>query len=271
MIYAVYRALYGEDFIQESIKSIDAYVDKIFIFWTDKVWGNVTECQYKDQIIKFSNRWDDVVQKIKELNNPKIELIYDHVENNINQFTHLINDLVLPNYKKPDLFIIPEVDHVFRKDQIELTLDLFEKSNYPHCSTKPIELWKTYQYRIPERRRTATVLWNMKYINKIHDTHRQAESTTLPLMILDSYTHNMGFCFNPKTMLFKHLTALGFSQKIGDSPPDPEWYDKWLNWKINHNNSNLEISLGYQGNISHAYPYPYDELPEVIKEKYEKT
>lgn len=275
MIYAVYRCLYGEDFIQESIKSIDPYVDKIFVFWTDKVWGNVTECQYKGQIIKFSDRWDGVVERVKELNNPKIELIYDHVENNTNQFTHLINDLILSNYKCPDQFMMIEVDHVFRKDQIEDAIIHFIMSGYESASTKAIELWRTPQYRIPERRRLGTVFWNMcsggykPKLDRLPNTNRQADSCTVPIQFLSEYVHNFGFCFNPKTMLLKHLTALGFSQKIGDDLPNELWYDKWLNWTVDGPlNKDLEISKGYEGNITHAYSYPFEELPEVIREKH---
>lgn len=266
MIYAVYRCLYGEDFVQESIKSIDPYVDRIFIFWDDTPWGNITSCNYKGVEVQFPTKFDNILGKILELNNPKIKLIYNHVENNENQFTELINDYILEYFRKPDLFIIPEVDHVFRKDQLEKALDIIDASDQENFSTFPIELWKEPRYRIPQRRRLCTVFWKMKNLEDIHPTHRQADSCLKPINLIDAYTHNFGFCFNPQTMYWKHLTALGFSQKIGDSPPNPDWYDKWLNWTPE--TTNLEISLGSESNIPFAYGYDVNELPELIKEKY---
>ena len=45
-IYVVYRCLYGEDFIEESIRSIEPYAEKIFVFWADKPLANVKEANY---------------------------------------------------------------------------------------------------------------------------------------------------------------------------------------------------------------------------------
>lgn len=266
MIYAVYRCLYGEDFIQESIKSIRDYVDKIFVFWDDKPWGNVESCIYKGKEIKFPKKFDNILDKINELKDPKVTLIYDHVENNIGQFTHLTNDIILKNWKKPDLLMVAEVDHVFKKSEIEKALELMSSGQIINATTKPLELWKTHEYRIPERRRMATIFWKMKGLDSLPQTGRQADTRridTLPVI-----THNFGFCFNPKTMYWKHLTAIGYAQKIGDRPPNENWYDKWLNWSINGDNKDLEISRGREHTIPHALKYNLEELPEIIKDKY---
>ena len=69
-------------------------------------------------------------------------------------------------------------------------------------------------------------------------------------------------------MYWKHLTAIAFSQKIRDFPPNENWYDKWLNWTIDGNNKDLEISQGYEHTVPYAMRYNGDELPEIIKEKY---
>ena len=53
IIYAIYRCYYGEDFIQESIRSITDYVDKIFVFVDNTPWGSADECVYKGETIKF--------------------------------------------------------------------------------------------------------------------------------------------------------------------------------------------------------------------------
>ncbi|KKS77898.1 MAG: hypothetical protein UV74_C0002G0026 [Candidatus Woesebacteria bacterium GW2011_GWB1_43_14] len=266
MIYAVYRCLYGEDFIQESIRSIRDYVDKIFIFWDDKPWGDIESCIYKGEEVKFPKKFDNILDKIQELNDPKVVLIHDHVENNLGQFTHLINDIILKNWQKPDLFIVIEVDHVLKQSEMKRALGHMSSGQIRHATTKPLELWKTYEYRIPERNRLATVFWNMDGLERLPDTGRQANAGQTA--VLPVYTHNFGFCFNPQTMYWKHLTALGYAKKIGDRLPNEDWYDKWLNWSINDDNKDLEISKGREHTIPYAYRYDVNELPEAIKDKY---
>lgn len=103
MRYACYRVLYGEDFIEESVRSIYNHVDKIFVFWTNKVLGGATWCLYKGQKIEFPEKFDNVIERLKKLQKSGFEnliLIEDYVENNMNQFTHLVNDIVLPKYIK---------------------------------------------------------------------------------------------------------------------------------------------------------------------------
>jgi hypothetical protein len=264
--YAVYRCLYGEDFIQESIKSIDPYVEKIFVFWDDIPWGNVTQCLYKGRVISFPKKFDNILDKIRELNNPKIELIYDHRTNNVNQFTYLVNEKVLPNYPKPDRFIFIEVDHVFRKTQIEASLRLMIAAQYRVATTRAVELWRSYKYRIPERSRVCTVFWNMQGISEMPITGRQADIYGMP--VLPTFVHNFGFCFNEKTMLWKHLTGLAFANAIGDLAPNEDWYDKWFNWNLDNGNFDLEISKGLEHTIPLAYKYDLDFLPEEIRKKY---
>lgn len=267
MIYAVYRCLYGEDFIQESIKSIDPYVDKIFIFWDDTPWANVTECIYKGELIKFPKKFDNILEKIKELNNDKIILIYDHQENNINQFTHFVNDIILPNYKKPDKIIFIEVDQVFHENDIITAIEEFDSKKITCATTRPIEHWKTPLYAIPERSRLCSVFWNLKNLELIPPTGRHADAHGL--QVLSSRTHNFGFCVSEKNMYWKILTCIAFSQKIGDSLPNIDWFEeKWKKWDFKSNNSNLEISLGHEHLIPRAFEYPPENLPKLIKEKY---
>lgn len=267
MIYAVYRCLYGEDFIEESIKSIEQHVDKIFVFWDNVPWGNIKECNYNNEVIKFPDKFDNILEKISSLNNNKVHLIYDHVENNIGQFTHFVNDIILPNYDKPDKIIFIEVDHVFHENEIYNAINEFENKNFLCATTSQIEHWKTPLFVIPQRNRLSTVFWNLKNIDHIPQTGRHADLGNMPF--LNSYVHNMGFCVSEKNMLWKHLTAIAFSQKIGDSIPNEKWYvDKWLNWDFENNNRDLEISIGCEYMIPYAMQFPKDNLPKILKEKY---
>jgi hypothetical protein len=267
MIYAVYRCLYGEDFIQESIRSIEPHVDKIFVFWDNVPWGNVKQCDYMGETIVFPQKFDNILEKINELKSDKIHLIYDHVENNIGQFTHFVNDIILPNYDKPEKIIFIEVDHVFHEEQIINAINEFDSKGFLCASTNQIEHWKTPEYFIPNRSRLSTVFWNLKELNRIPNTDRHANIDNMPF--LNSFIHNFGFCVSEKTMLWKHLTAIAFSKKIGDSPPNEKWYnDKWINWDFKNNNTNLEISLGCEYMIPCAYEFDKNNLPKIIKDKY---
>lgn len=256
MRYAVYRVLYGEDFIKQSIKSIEPYFDKIFVFWDDTPWGNISEVLYNDAVIKIPKPPDASVERVKELKSDKVILIYDHVENNLNQFSHLVNDHILGKYPKPDQIMFIEPDHVWNHQQLSGALE--ESRAHLACSSRQVELWKTLEWRIPERPgRLSCVFWNLQNLDRIPQTGRHANIPNIPF--LNSYVYNLGFCVSDKTMFMKHVLAIGFSQKIGDSLPNYGWLDnKWRSWNPVTNNSNLEISLGYEHLIPHALKFEED-------------
>ena len=272
MIYAFYRILYGEDFIIESIKSIENYVDKIFIFWSDEPWGNVEKVHYKGEIVQIPQKIDNVIAVIKQLNSPKVELIYNDLKTPRNQFTILVNGIILPNYKKPDVIIFMEPDHVFVDENIKKCLDQFLHKKELCMAASSVELWKYPWYKaVRTTKRLSTTFWNLVDINSIPECGLHGSPVNKNVNFLDNEIHNFGFCMSEKTMYYKHLLTIGFSKYIQDSIPDVDWYeDKWLNWDYETNNKNLEISLKYKHTISHAEPYDIDLLPELIKIKYEK-
>ena len=270
MIYALYRCLYGEDFVQESIRSIVPYVDKIFIFWTDKAWGNATSAMYKGQRVDFppDGKFDQVRDRLADLEAEfpgQVILQHDHVVNNRNQFTHLVNDRILPHHPKPDMLIMMEVDYVWRKDQIEAALKEFKALGVQNASSGQVELWKTFGYQAmrDDVTRKATMFWKLSNLAEMPPTNRHADA--VGWVRLQAFVHNLGFCASANTIYWKHLTAIGYCQKIGDSPPNEAWYDDvWRTWDYQSNNRNLEMSRGYEALIPHALPYD-DRLPEVLE------
>jgi hypothetical protein len=147
--------------------------------------------------------------------------------------------------------MIIEVDMVFRKDQLAKAMSEFHSDKTKNIYTRQVEVWKM-NYRIPERDRPG-----------VHFIHRRTGNKD---ELSDAFVHNFGFSFSDKTMYWKHLTAIGFSPIIKDSPPNPDWYDeKWIKWDYLTNNYNLEISIGCEGNIPCAVEYPNNELPEIIR------
>jgi len=262
-IHAIYRCLYGEDFIQASIRSIDEAVEKIFVFWDDTAWGDCDHAIYKGQRVDFPKppaTFDRVVERIKALNNPKVTLIYDHQYDNANQFTHFTNDILMPQFGKPDMYMVIEVDHVFRPDQ--LAQAVAQAQAHVHSSARQIEIWKGMTHRVPERvDRPGVIFWNMATLSGLPRTGRQADYPGR--VVLDAHVHNMGFAVSPHVMYWKHMTALAFSRLINDSQPSEAWLeDKWMNWTTD--TRDLEISEGCGPQIPCVVPYPESQLPPVL-------
>lgn len=265
-VYAIYRCLYGGDFMQESIKSINDHVDKIFVFWDDTPQGDVTECFYKGEPIKLPKKFDDVLEKIRELNNPKVELIYDHHDSSENQLTHFVNDIILPNHKKPSVILFLEPDYVFCSDQIERAIDEFINSDYVFATTNKIEVWKGFSHRLPDRQnKTGALFCNLSKMDRMPETMKHGGVLVMPKLY--AYVHDLGFAVSEKTMYWKHLLSLAYARKSGINIPSESWYDeKWLKWDYEFNNVELDISE--QDKIPDAIPYDVNELPEPIQQKY---
>lgn len=264
MIVAVYRILYGEDFIAESVRSVLPFVDDVYVFWTDRTWG--------PQVVSGSGEpmdgWKD---GLVEARLPAM-LVYDHVPDPMNQYTHLANDVLRGSLGvRPDEILFVEPDHVFRSDQLAAGLEELRSKGLRCASFRQVEMWRNDHTKpcrlwcIPERpERTGAVLWSLRG-DLMPPTRRQGEPVDGPLPRLDAYVHNLGFCVSEKTMRLKHECALWFSKAIGDSIPNDRWVDeKWLSWDPETNNRDLEISRGYEHTIPYAVPYT-GELPEVLQ------
>jgi len=264
LVYAIYRCLYGEDFVQASIKSISDHVDKIFVFWDDVPWGNVTGCVYKGEPVKFPEKFDQAVEKIRELNDPKIELIHDHQDAGENQLTHFMNDIILPRYEKPSVIVFLEVDHVFRSDQFGKAMDEFTANDYVFATTDTREVWKGLSHRLPERpNRAGAIFCNFSKLERMPATLKHGGILVMPK--LSAHVHDLGFAASEKVMYWKHLVSLAVSRHFGDQIPPEDWYEeKWLKWDYETNNEHLETSE--QDKNLKAIPYDADELPELIRE-----
>jgi hypothetical protein len=265
VVYAVYRCLYGEDFIQESIASINDFVDKMFVFWDDTPWGGVTGCVYKGEAVKFPKKFDNVVEKIKELNNPKIEIIYDHQDTPENQLTHFVNDIILPGHERPSIIVSLEVDHVFRSDQLKKAIEEFIDEDCVFATTHQIEVWKGLRHILPERpNKVGAVFCNFGKLDKMPSTLRHGGVLVMPK--LSAVVHRFGFAASEKVMYWKHLLSIAAAQKSGENGPPEDWYEeKWLKWHYESDNGNLEIPERDKTLLLKAIPYDVNELPEVMK------
>jgi len=274
LIYGITRCLYGEDFVQQSIKSIDPMVDKIFVFWDDTSWGDIDHCIYKGKRVDFPKKFDNTVDKIKELNNPKVILIKDHVKNNIGQYTHIVNDFILPYYPRPDYILFFEVDMVFRSDQLKKAFEEFIRKDLLAGAVSQVEMWYDLKHRIPDRYRLGACIWNFNKLKdgKMPPTFRLANPPDCPLPpFLNAYNHNLGYSVSKKVMYWKHMLTIASSPIIGDSIPNEDWYEEiWLKWDYLKNNKNLEVAKDAAFEIPRANVYDYTLLPETVIEDFIK-
>ncbi len=279
MKFAIYRVLYAGDFLEESIASIVDHFDKIFIFWTDTPWGEPSNTQntysYEAIDCEFKGKQytirpvSDVLQAISNLENKyheKVICSYNHVENNVNQITYLMNDVIAPKYGIPDILMFIEPDHVWPSGQLEASLRFIEEcQSGVHFGSRQYEFWKTPEYLIPDRPgRLSCMFWRLDGLLRMPPTGRHGEDHKT-LRMLDTRVYNLGFCASDETMWIKHLLAMRFSKLIEDSAPNEDWYhDKWKTWNYHTNNKNLEISKGYEWMIPNVVMTPFEVSAELM-------
>ena len=238
---AVYRVLYGEDFIEESIRSVLGAVDKVYVFWTNRVWGDCKSVVYKGEEIHFPDKFDDVVDKVRAIKSDKIQLIEDYYPKPTDQFTYLTK-----KYDIQGTTLLIEADQVM--ENAKDALDQFEQTKFSNAAVHQIEYWKTRNYRIPPRKRSGPVMWK----TSLPPTRANGAPRGRKIEYVSSMAHNYGFCVSEKAMYWKHLTTLAHSSFIGDTPPREEWYEEvWKKWTPDM--KNLEISKGCESHIPYAY------------------
>ena len=232
----IYRIHYGFEWIYKSIDSIKEWSDEIIVCVSKQAWHNEKEVMYlgKKHPIVHPENIEENIEKLKTI--PKVSVVVREFETPRNQWATLVNEY------STDWVLTMEPDMMFPFSPKEL-----EKQN-KHIYCEQIEYWKNENWRIPHRNRVGPVLY------------RKPSNITTPFNNLplnakyiksSLITENYGFCFSESLMFYKHLLAIGFSKKIGDSIPNERWYeDKWLNWT--KNTKNLEIAANFQHNIPYA-------------------
>ena len=256
--WVIYRIHYGVDFLKHSLESVEDWANRIYICYSLLPWSRDTHVLYKGVNTNLTNP-ENVEDFLKNNfdNNEKVVLLNEEFESPKHQFRKLFEKISELEGYTPKTCLFIEPDMVFQKGDLSKLHDELIQENYDSLSTPQVELWKNCKWRIPERDRVGPTLWN---IDKKTDFDTHFGTTSKDGNIVRSnriVNYNFGFCLNKRSMLYKHLTALSFSQKIGDSIPCPDWYeDKWLNWSPE--TKDIEISLNYKHTIPKAIPYELD-------------
>ncbi len=250
MLYAVYRALYGHDFFEASVKAIADVADKIIVVMDSRPYPDgVRPMVYSKAHRLMEEAAKDYADHVH----------YWHYSNPVNQYTDMVERYVKRFHGIPDELMCLDVDHVFRTDHLWQALTEFRAGGYRCADTRQVEVWRGFKHRVPERpQRAGVTLWNMRGLSGLPDTAHLAR--TGDMQRLQAFVHNLGFAVSPETMKCKHEISCANTQ---DSMPNPDWYEKkWLNWTPDM--KDLEISAGYEHDIPYLEPYDPKELPEAI-------
>jgi hypothetical protein len=249
---ALYRIHYGFEFIYKSIESVYDWADRIVIVVSKEPWFKEPTIEFQDKIVELKHP-EDMAYHVRALSQiPKVEVYQHEFDGPNNQWGFMLNNF-------PDDYVLTvECDMVFPKPE-----QLFEVEKEVEdfvVFTNHCEYWKNEFWRVqPRPHRPGPVL--VKNPENI-----TTGLSNVPRVMLQKgkklverkwplsktvEVDNYGFCYNPAVMFYKHVLCYGFSKKIGDSPPDPNWYDKWYNWTPA--TENLEISQDYAHTIKRAY------------------
>lgn len=265
MRVAIYSSvLYGEDFIVESIWSILPYVDRVFVVFMKRPWGGTLGVSYKGKWISWPEKFDNTREKIAAMDEPRVTIIDSEKHSPWNRWGHAY-DLVRGLYTPLEvLFLDP--DCVFSDTEGKTTFREWEEhKEYRWAAPGQVELWRTPAWQIIRPRSMASL-----HRGDLSVLSFSTEDTRPKTHALAGRIHNFGFCCSESNTRWKHLTALAFSPIIGESLPNPTWFERtWLAWDPVTNNRNLEVSLGCESAISHAAPYETSELPESVKRRYD--
>jgi len=236
---AVYRIHYGYEILMRSIQSIHRWADKIVVYYDDTSWYDKNTIEYLGKIIDVKHPENPRLTR-EYMNNSKLTWIADRRETPVQQF----GDYATAQLHDSDFVLLMEPDMVF--PNVEMIFEA--ETNHVTCF-KQIEFWKGEDYQIPLRDRIGPVL--IKGRGGVVRTRLNNTPLNMPNVTAPDRVYNYGFALRNSVLLYKHLLALGFSKKIGDSIPSERWYeDKWLNWTPD--TKGLEPAASCPMNIPHA-------------------
>ena len=264
---AIYPSvLYGEDFIAESIESILPIVERVFVIFMRRPWGNTEGVRYKDEWISWPEVFDRARERVATMRNEQIEVVEAQKDSPWDRWGFAVNNIVRDKLQietKEVLLLDP--DCVFsKKNVLSFVTEWIEHPEYTWAQPKQVELWRTPAWQITRPRSMVSI--HRGDLSLLSSDRRGTRQPPLSYQ-LSAMVHNLGFCVSPEAMRWKHLTAMAFSPVIGESLPNESWYEeKWLNWKPGM--GDLEVSQGCENMIQSATPYDVRDLPESIQKLY---
>jgi hypothetical protein len=273
---AIYRLLYGSDFLGESLASIYPAVDRILCYVTRDMFGGRRVVKYFGRDVYLPHDIDGVTDAIaawKASNDPagKVEIIRNPWGSRlIGQLSNIVNEHVIPRLQPTHVMLV-EPDEVWRPDVLNRLMTAAASGDADEYMAAPPHLfWRSFRY-VSARSNPYCVLRAIKGRRAIEPTgHALASAKGGLVRHADPSirVHNFGFAGSERTTFWKHLTSLSFSRDARlDDPPREEWFeDVWRAWNW-HTNRRQDLcpSIGHEHAFAPAIEYPFDELPESIK------
>lgn len=268
MRIAIYSSvLYGSDFIVESIRSILPHVDLVYVVLMTRPWGGTSGVTYNGEWVPWPDKFDDTREKLAAMNEPRVKVVITYKDSPWNRWGYAL-DLVQTLCPGITEIVFLDPDCVFRDEDADMIFDDWAAHpDFQWASVPQIELWRTPAWQIKRPRMMASL--HRGDLSLISDEKRKQLGVKVPLShTLAGRVHNFGFCCSPRNTRWKHLCSMAFSPVIGESIPNPRWYEvKWLNWKPGI--GDLEPSIRCESSIREAVPYNIDKLPASIKKRYD--
>lgn len=275
---AIYRLLYGSDFIGESLASIYDHCDHILCFVGHEMFGGGRIINYFGHDVYLPHDIDGLTDAIRAWKTAhdtrnKIRILDNPYATDLkNQVGRMINTEVIPNYDCSHVFFV-EADEVWHERTIGELFDLASRTDEDEYMAAACHLfWRSPRY-CSTRTNPYAVLRALKGRRAIGPTGHalMSEGNDVRRRTDDRMKiHNFGFAAAERTIFWKHMTALSFSrdQKL-DSPPREEWFETvWRPWNwVTNRRPDLCPSIGYENAFAPAEEYPFEQLPAVMKQR----
>lgn len=275
---AVYRLLYGSDFIGESLSSIYSHCDRVLCFVGHEMFGGRRTIRYFgrdvylphdiDGVTRAINEWKerhDTENKVRVLPNPHATLLKG-------QLQAMINSEVIPRYD-PTHVLFVECDEVWHEDTIKVLFDIARTTDADEIMASACHLfWRSYKY-CSTRTNPYAVMRALKgrksigmtghALGGVGENLKRHEDDRLKI-------HNFGYAASERTLFWKHLTGLSFGRDLKlDSPSREEWFEEvWRPWNgVTNRRTDLCPSVGYTDAFAPARDFPFEQLPSLMKER----
>ena len=279
---AIYRLLYGSDFIGESLASIYDHVDAIYCCVGHDAFGGRRITSYFGHDVYLPHDIDgltDAIAAWKRTNDPhnKVHILDNPYATLLKgQLQRIVNDLLLPREPDATHIFMVECDEVWHEDAIRELFQLVAADTVTdEFMAEPHLFWRSYKY-VSTRTNPYAVIRALKGKKEIGLTGHalMSESANGKLDIKRRNTnirvHNFGFASAARTIFWKHITALSIGRDLNlDSAPREEWFEQvWRPWNWHTNRrEDLCPSKGYETVLPPAQEYPTDLLPAPMKRR----
>ncbi len=275
-IVAIYRLLYGSDFLAESLASIYPHVDRVLCMVTREMFGGRRVVSYFGRDVYLPHDIDGVTDTIRDFQRQhdpdnKVELLDNPFGATlIGQLSSIVNEIAAPRHDPTHVMLV-EPDEVWRPDLLARAINAARDPRVDEVMAAPPHLfWRSPRY-VTTRTNPYCVLRAVRNGRIPTSGHALAAADQRGVVRTNDpelRVHNFGFAGSARTIFWKHLTSLSFSRDAKlDCPPREEWFeDVWRawNWQTNRR-TDLCPSIGYEHVFPAATRFPERDLPKSIR------